>query len=208
MEADGSNQVNLTNNPAIDMQPVWSPDGSRVVFASTRDRDNFELYVMGADGTAPTRITHSEGTGFGPAGPDWSPDGNRIAFWNVADGDETGQIYVMNVDGSEIMQLTDIEGPWKFDPVWSPNGNQIAFLGGSGAGVFIMDADGSNLVQINEGGGWPDWSPDGSQITYPCPPAGGWNEIYVSNADGTGEVNLTNHPADDTWGSWRPAVGE
>ena len=114
----------------------------------------------------------------------------------------------MNVDGSEIMQLTDIEGPWKFDSVWSPNGNQIAFLGGSGAGVFMMDADGSNLVQINEGGGWPDWSPDGSQITYPCPPAGGWNEIYVSNADGTGEVNLTNSSGGRHLGSWRPAVGE
>ena len=205
MDEDGSNQVNLTNNPAIDMQPVWSPDGSQIVFVSTRDDGDFDVYTMNADGTDLTRITHNEGSDLGP---DWSPDGSRIAFWAVRDGNETGQIYAMNVDGSEITQLTDIEDTWQFDPVWSPDGSRIAFLGANPTrGVYIMDADGSNLAQINEGGGWPDWSPDGSHITYPCA-GGNWDEICVSNADGTREVNLTNHPADDTWSSWRPVVAE
>jgi Tol biopolymer transport system component len=50
MNADGSGQINLTNNPAADDVPSWSPDGRRIAFASDRD-GNREIYVMNADGS-------------------------------------------------------------------------------------------------------------------------------------------------------------
>ncbi len=57
MNADGSDQTNLTNSQADDMLPVWSPDGTRIAFASDRDR-NFDIYVMNADGSGLTRLTN------------------------------------------------------------------------------------------------------------------------------------------------------
>jgi TolB protein len=60
MNADGSGQTNLTNNPARDECHAWSPDGSRILFISWRD-GNSEIYVMNADGTGQTRLTNNPG---------------------------------------------------------------------------------------------------------------------------------------------------
>jgi len=161
MDADGSNQVNLTNHPANDMAPTWSPDGSRFVFTSDRDGD-WKVYAMNVDGTGFVSL------GEAGLGLDWSPDGSRIAFWWFHDERSFSEVYVMNADGTGVFQLADTPDDLDFDPVWSPDGSQIAWLGRSGVGVFTMNADGSNPVQINTGGAWPHWSPDGSQISYTC----------------------------------------
>jgi len=67
MNADGSNQVNLTNNYNNDFDPVWSPDGERIAFVSGRDRNN-EIYVMNADGSEPRRLTDNTDD---DVKPDW-----------------------------------------------------------------------------------------------------------------------------------------
>jgi WD40-like Beta Propeller Repeat len=69
MKADGSAQTNLTNNPASDGDPEWSPDGQKIVFTSNRD-GNPEIYSMNADGSAVTRLTNDP---LGDSGPDWQP---------------------------------------------------------------------------------------------------------------------------------------
>ncbi len=71
MDADGSNQTLLTNNPALDGLPAWSPDGTKIAFHSDRD-GNDEVYVMDADGSNQTRLTNNHAFDFGPA---WSPVG-------------------------------------------------------------------------------------------------------------------------------------
>ncbi len=76
MDADGSNQQNMTNDPAYDGWPVWSPDGSKIAFASNR-RGNHRIYVMDADGKNVLPIVHDEGRAPAPA---WSPDGKSIYF--------------------------------------------------------------------------------------------------------------------------------
>ena len=87
----GSGLMRLTNNPAVDATAGgWSPDGTRILFWSTRD-GNREIYVINADGSDPTRLTSASGW---DTGPRWSPDGTRIAFTSTRD-DGNYEIYVI-----------------------------------------------------------------------------------------------------------------
>jgi TolB protein len=133
MNADGSGVVTrLTNNPASDggpdwfpspnEGPVWSPDGSHIVFTADRDGDGIgEIYVVNADGSGLTNLSNNPGVdGFGA----WSPDGSRIFLTSgrVGDGiggDGNGEIYVVNADGSGLTNLTKNPGN-DYGPGWSP----------------------------------------------------------------------------------------
>ena len=100
MNADGSNQRRLTQNPADDADPAWSPDGQRIAFYSNRD-GTFDIYVMNADGSHQRRLTRHFADDSDPA---WSPDGHTMAFATNRDGNS--EIYVMNSDGSRQRRLT------------------------------------------------------------------------------------------------------
>ena len=76
MNADGSNPIRLTTDPADDLVPRWSPDGTKFAFYSNRD-GNYEIYVMDADGSNQTRLTNTPADEIDPA---WSPDGGQIVF--------------------------------------------------------------------------------------------------------------------------------
>ena len=76
MDADGGNPTRITDSPATERRPAWSPDGSKLAFVSDRD-GNDEIYVMDADGSDQTRLTDDLGL---DRNPRWSPDGTRIAF--------------------------------------------------------------------------------------------------------------------------------
>ena len=99
MNADGTDVTNLTNVEGGDLEPAWSPDGSRIVFRSRRPDQTYfgwrDIYVMNADGSGVTNLTDAEGNENSPA---WSPDGSRIAF--VSDRDGNREIYAMVVPGS------------------------------------------------------------------------------------------------------------
>jgi Tol biopolymer transport system component len=101
--ADGSNLTRLTNNPAWDSLPRWSPDGTKIAFYSERDV-NGDIYVMNAaDGSNQTRLTYNQ---VQDTGASWSPDGTKIAFTSEKDGNP--EIYLMNAaDGSEQTRLTN-----------------------------------------------------------------------------------------------------
>ena len=119
MKADGSNQVNLTNNPARhDFRPSWSPNGAKIAFASISDFHGldppylWEIYVMNADGSGVVRLTNNPASDIQPT---WSPDSTRIAF--VSDRDGSVEVYVMNADGSNQVNLTNNPAD-DFDPDW------------------------------------------------------------------------------------------
>jgi TolB protein len=121
MNADGSEQTRLTDNPATDFQPSWSPDGTKIAFSSDRSGASngwFEVYVMNADGSEQTRLTFSNP--FFEGDPSWSPDGTKIAFSTGRHGSDNREIYVMNADGSGQTRLTN--SPFS---ILSPTGHRM-----------------------------------------------------------------------------------
>jgi Tol biopolymer transport system component len=163
MNADGSNQQRLTKNDAMDVDPTWSPDGSQIAFASWRENDSTKPYVMNTDGTNQRRLAN-----FGPVMDiDWSPDGTRIAFTSSRDlftnehfGDPLRELYVMNVDGTNLQRITD-KGISIRSISWSPDSSQIVFSAGNDfrdiPNLYVIDADGSNFALFYPRAGDPDW---------------------------------------------------
>ena len=203
--ADGSGQRRLTRNTAQELSPAWSPDGRRIAFLRLRHR-TFEIYVVNADGTGQRRLTRNAAQELSPA---WSPDGRKIAF--VGRGDSSLEVYVMNADGSEQRRLTR-NAVRDGNPVWSPDGRSIAFE--SKWQVYVMNADGSGQRRLTRNGARnnvaPAWSPDGRRIAFergrqqrdPCAGAcpGAWGfEVYVINADGSGQQRLTRGASQPRW---------
>lgn len=84
---DGSEAYNLSNHPAYDGWPAWSPDGNKIAFASDRERkDNWQIYVINLDGSGLTRLTEFDAQGAEFAKPQWSPDGKKIICTRTKDG--------------------------------------------------------------------------------------------------------------------------
>ncbi len=207
MEADGSNVQRLTNNPASDSSPKWSPDGTKIAFA--RSSGSFsEIYVMNADGTNQTRTNN-------PVlddSLDWSPDSTRIVFGSIhGSPDFIGSISVMNADGSNVQRLTNYPG-YDWSPKWSPDGTKIAFVRGDdyidqGLNISVMNADGTNQTRFSGQPGFdPRWSPDGTKIVFVSGDIFDYSsrEIYVMNTDGSNVQRLTNNQTGDSNPAWSP----
>ncbi len=110
LDQNGGGFGNLTNHPADDSTPAWSPDGKLIAFTSTRDNVS-QIYVMNADASGVRRLSKNN---FKEFSPNWSPDGNWIAFTSTRDG--ASNIYIMDKNGGNIQRITSGGGDI---PVWS-----------------------------------------------------------------------------------------
>lgn len=211
--SDGSNQSKVTDHSFernIESFSI-SPDGKQIVyqvyFRGVMPGPYEEIMLISMDGTGETRLTDNE---FTDQNPSWSPDGRRILFnsWRDKTSREfeiLSHIYVMNVDGSGLTQLTPDANSKDWDAKWSPDGSQIVFVSDRDGvnAIYLMDADGSNPRRLSQGKGiLPAWSPDGSRIAYMN---GFMNdyELHVVNKDGSNALTLSEH-LEELQFSWSP----
>jgi Tol biopolymer transport system component len=192
MNADGNNMISTGQEGT---NAKWSPDGLKIVF----QRGTF-IYTMDSNGSNQKML-------LAPAyNPSISPDGKYIAFDAGAisiagagvdithiEGGEVipemgGGIVVMNIDGTNIKRLTTDLGDEEM-PSWSPDGKKIVFV--KDGIIFIMNADGSNMLSTEQTGYYPRWSPDGKFIAFLSGRVKG--HIYIMNIGGTNVTYSSDH---------------
>ena len=195
--------------------PSWSPDSKWLaVTCSKLDVVHTDVCRITADGDQLKNLTR-EVPGIFSSSPSWSPHGDKIAFYRG------GEIFVMDHNGGNRVRLTQQEGVISDRrPAWSPDGTKIAFYSNRDAqepaqwvehDIYVMDADGSNVVRLTDhpsADRWPAWSPDGKWIAFRSLRDGtfkarnrNWN-IYVMDANGENEMQVTDHPGAESNPTW------
>lgn len=209
--ADLSAARKLTHGRYDSGWAVWSPDGKKLAFDSSRtdhtpnDSGHVnDVFVMRSDGSGVKKLTDSKGVSGDAA---WSPSGSSIAF-DADRGNRAGlsAIYVMHADGRKLRRVTDPRPPLSdYKPRFSPDGTRLVFTrargtsGNAPAALFTVRLDGSGLQRLTSyalHADDSDWSPNGKRIVvdaYPNPDA--YGDIFVVAATGGRPVDLTRNPA-------------
>jgi Tol biopolymer transport system component len=213
------------------MSPFWSPDGTQLAFWSLEiDGDESDqatvdaafidnkarllLTVVAADGSdhrvLASGLTWTDDCG---SGLSWAHDSRRLAISHNANG-VTPVIDILSLDGEAPRRLIE-NGT---DPYWSPDDLTIAYHGkphvgsdgaGDGHGVWLIGADGADDRRLSQAPGagcafdGPVWSPDGQRIAYYAN-SDGLHDIWVANADGSGESPISTETGDQYWPRWSP----
>lgn len=200
MNIDGSLVVSLTEGDLNYSNPLWSPNGQKILFQSSRQGSPVgeDIWVMNADGTEQINLTNDFAYN---SSPDWSPEGNKIVF--SSERDENAEIYVINADGSNIVRLTNHPAS-DSHPTWSSDGSKIAFVSDrSGSrGIHVMNADGTDIVrltEINEDVSTLRWSTQGQQIAFTS-----HSVLWVMNTDGSERRNMSSEIMVNSSPRWAP----
>lgn len=178
---DTGKTENVTNHPGFDADPNFSPDGSQIVFVTTRD-GNAEIYLMNSDGTNVRRLTNHPSWDCHPV---FSPDGTTIAF-NADRESENSDVYLMNTDGGDLRRLLTWKSNETVEPgCWSPDGSRIAFYSDREGNddIYIASAEvfKPHLVLADEKSDlhFPSYTNDRKEIVY-----------QAAMPDRTGEVRI------------------
>jgi len=175
MSEDGGNPVRLTDNTTMDVLPVFTTDGSKIVFGSNRS-GRYQLYVMNSDGSDQQQLTFDAALKLYHG---VSPDGARIA----------------TTYGGQL--VADYPGSGMFGYI-------------AGGRIATLDMNGGDLRLLTDAGAdndKPVYNLAGDKIAFSSNRDGQW-EIYLMNADGSGQTCLTNHPANDWYPAWGPAYSD
>jgi TolB protein len=194
----------LTDGEFSSRSPVWSPDGSYIVFESDR-AGNWDLYILEVATCKDSALTTSTAS---DRFPNWSPDGNQIIF--VSDREGEKDLYTLNVSSGAIECLVNLPGDEMF-PAWSPDGSEIGFSRKTDTSFELVqfslkDLITTNFLQQTGRDLWPRWSSDKTRLVFFSrrDTEGKDDDIYVLELT-SGNINrLTNKAGHDFCPSWHP----
>lgn len=206
MKPDGSNSRNLTNTSSLwETYPSCSPDGAKILFSSKIpfSSDDFDIYVMNADGSGKTQLIASS---MDETHPVVSPDASMIAYSaGYLAGHE--QIYIMNAEGSNLRNITNDNTHFYWDLAWFP-GSALAFYSNRNnqpGEIYTINSNGSNLRRLTNNSDYdrfPSWSSDG-RISFSSTRTGN-SQVWIMNADGSNPINISNNLNIERMPSWSP----
>jgi Tol biopolymer transport system component len=208
--SDGSPIRQLTTDFAEVRNPDWSPDGTKIAFASNRDNEgnDFDLWVVNAEGLEGRRVTDGSAR---DGAPSWSPDGCWIAFGREEVEGNT-DIWIVDANGRTEPQPVTDDSANDVTPDWSAT-DLIAFgseRDGHDYDIYTVDPqepDTVTPVTENDWNDWfPDWSPAGGSIAYHSTPRGDGSdpEIFMIDVPDGVETRLTINETDDLHPDWSP----
>jgi Tol biopolymer transport system component len=203
MNSDGSGQTRLTTDLGSDWHASWSPDRTKIVFATSRSGTSDEIYTMNADGSNVTRLTNDS---YEDSNPKWSPDGTMILFISSRGG--YCHLYTMNADGTQQVRRDTSFTDDVLSATWSPNGSKIVIQAYYDRNweIFTMNSDGSGRTRLTNNSFNdidPAWSPVGDQIAFSSDRDGHF-EIYRMDSNGSNVNKLTDDLVDNMFPSWSP----
>lgn len=193
----------LTKAEGSHKLPVYSPDGKRIAYETTRN-GNVDIYVANADGSNERRITNHPDADLAPT---WSPSGNQIAFTSDRfSGRAVPQLFIMDADGTNVQRLPLPESQAD-RATWAPAPyNEIAYSGWTGSGwdikVYDLTTRQSRSVTFGEGSNEsPSYSPTGRHIAFQSSRGSGRFQIYTIGRDGNGLRQIT-RDGENTMPDW------
>jgi Tol biopolymer transport system component/subtilisin family serine protease/flagellar hook assembly protein FlgD len=198
MDADGSNQVKLTDNVLWESDPAYLSGGTEIAFIQKPSGGVPDIYKMNSDGSNIIRLTNNNARDYNP---NYAPDGTKIVFDTDRDSAFEYEIYVMNSDGSNQTRLTN-NSVWDRYASFSPDGTMIVFYSERDGNleIYKMNAGGSNPVRLTNqaaADAFPAFSPDGTEIVYCSKQDGSDYDLYIIDSDGSNQRRVTNNTVDD-----------
>ncbi len=218
IDTDGSGVVTVSSDTGNVTGPTWNPDGSQILYVTTglahesHDYAGARFRIVDLPGMEARSLDLPPDV-LGARSPAWSPDGNRVAFVGrpAASPDIShNDLYITTLSDGSTANLTNGAVPFIGMPSWSPGGDRIAFTSGYGDewSLHLMEVDGENPANTEIGMGDAfilnlSWSPDSTRFAVQRMVDENF-EICVLNADGSGLVNVSDHPSFDADPAWSP----
>ena len=196
MKADGTDCKRLTDDATAIYFLTWSPDGNKIAYRSSwsdfNDQSKSGYFVMNRDGSDRLHLSNAKDN-YGMLS--WSPDGKKFIFTARSDNSRE-DLFTLNRDNTNLVQLTDTPRKNEYFPIWSPTGRKIAFY--CDGVIYVKNIDGSDPIaltseeKISIASNPPEsllmtWSPDGKKISFVAYTRG----TFVIDADGTNLVRIT-----------------
>ncbi|HEY8204365.1 MAG TPA: protein kinase [Pyrinomonadaceae bacterium] len=199
MPKNGGSPVRVTNDSAEDRNPVWHPDGKRIIYSSVRD-GTYQLCIAYLDGRAPLQITSGEGD---KIALEISDNGTEILYYAAK---EESDIWRVNVETAAESAFTSDPGT-ELWPDLSPDGKEVVYQSvddpAQGAKlknslILARAVKNGEAVQLTAGGINPTWSPDSSRVAF-LRSSGEVRNIWTVKGTGEEEKQLTTHGCDIDW---------
>jgi Tol biopolymer transport system component len=214
---DGSGMAPLTFSPIGDYDPAWSPVGNQIAFTTLRDFNRPQIWILDLDSNELTNISDNAGSGVSDFHPAWSPDGQSIVFSSIRGVTNSPNVWVMDTNGENLIELSFSNNRTNLDPDWASDGNIVLYtqFGAQGGGVPAISGmiwrDGNpraedefRVSDLTDSMREPAISPDGFWVAFSGGPDAAQSDLYFMRINGSEVTQLTDTESQEFDPAWRP----